>query len=51
VHRIKQPRHQGQPLPLARQVMIKNVIRHAGPPNAWPRNSPQQIRGLLSRTA
>jgi hypothetical protein len=51
VHRIKQPRHQGQPLPLARQVMIKNVIRHARPPNAWPRNSAQQTRGLLSRTA
>jgi hypothetical protein len=51
VHRIKQPRHQGQPLPLARQVMIKNVIRHAGPPNTWPRNSAQQTRGLLSRTA
>jgi len=45
VHRIEQPRHQRQPLALARLVMIKDVLWHAGPPKAWVNAAPQQDRG------
>jgi hypothetical protein len=45
LHRIEQPRHQRQPLPLAFLVMIKNVLWHAVPARFQLTTSGEQTPG------